>query len=497
MNQRELLEDASFGQRVAEDEIRELSEYFVETSQWKRLYAGERDIVLGPKGAGKSALYSLVLQKAEELLSRNILVVPAENPEGTPVFQSVAADPPTSEHEFEGLWKLYFLSLIADVLGDWGVDSPSAREVYGALEDAHVLERKASLSRRLQAVREYVKRFFEAKSVEATLNLDPGTGAVTGMTGKITLGEPSVAQAKEGFISLDELLDKADRAMDELNFEVWIVLDRLDVAFARDENLERNALRALFAAYLDMKKLQRVSLKIFLRSDIWDRVTEGKFAEASHINEEVIEWEAQGLRQLMLRRILRNQGIAEFYDVDPESVFASVEKQQALVARLFPDQIDAGKNPKTFDWMLTRTQDGVGKPAPRELIHLLASLRDRQIRRLELGHDPPPGENLFERTIFKEALKDVSEVRLKKTLYAEYPDLKPYIEALREQKAQQSLPTLSALWDVPEAEARQIATRLVAVGFFERRGDKANPDYWVPFLYRDSLELVMGEAKVR
>jgi hypothetical protein len=284
--------------------------------------------------------------------------------------------------------------------------------------------------------------------------------------------------------------------MAELHFSVWITLDRLDVAFARDQDLERNALRALFAAYLDMKKLKNISLKIFLRSDIWHRVTEGRFAEGSHITEETIEWDPQGLRQLMLRRILKSQPIAEYYGVDPAEVFQSVEKQEELLGRMFPDQIDAGKNPRTFLWMLTRTQDGTGKPAPRELIHLLTSARDTQLRRLELGHDPPPGSTLFERTVFKEALQEVSEVRLVKTFYAEYPDLKEYVEPLRGEKAQQSPPTLAAIWQVDEAEARRVADRLVVVGFFERRGTKAEPDYWVPFLYRDALDLIQGEAKL-
>lgn len=492
----DLLNSADFGARVAEDEVDALAEYFVETSQWRRVYAGERDVVLGPKGSGKSALYSLVVQKSDELMGRNILVVQAENPEGDPVFRSVAADPPTTEDEFEGLWKLYFLSLIGSVLKDWDVQNKSAEVVYSALEAAGLLQGEITLSTRLQAVREYVKRYFNPQSVETTVSLDP-TGVPTSVTGKITLREPTSAESQAGFQSIGTLFGEADHALADLDFTVWVVLDRLDVAFARHEELETNALRALFAAYLDLKKLRRASFKIFLRSDIWDRVTEGKkFAEGSHINEEIIEWDSRSLRQLVLRRILRNQDIAQFYDVNPENVYASLDIQIELFARMFPDKIDVGKNPETFDWMLNRTKDGSGRPAPREVIHLLTSLRDKQLRRLELGHEPPPGQQLFERAVFKEALRDVSNIRLTKTLYAEYPDLKPYVEGLRSEKAQQSLSTLSRVWSVDDqSQVRRIAEELTRVGIFERRGTKGDPDYWVPFLYRDALELVQGEAK--
>ena len=61
MDKFELLKSISFGERVAEDEINELAKYFVETDQWGRMVKGEIDVVRGAKGAGKSAIYSLLI----------------------------------------------------------------------------------------------------------------------------------------------------------------------------------------------------------------------------------------------------------------------------------------------------------------------------------------------------------------------------------------------------------------------------------------------------
>ena len=98
------LTQASFGSRVAEDEVESLHEYFVETEQWRRLFAGEVDIIFGAKGAGKSALYSLLVSQKEELrLGRRTLFMPAENPRGTPIFRDLVPNPPASEEEFRGL----------------------------------------------------------------------------------------------------------------------------------------------------------------------------------------------------------------------------------------------------------------------------------------------------------------------------------------------------------------------------------------------------------
>jgi hypothetical protein len=98
MNKREVVENASFGERVAEDEIDELASYFVETYQWQQIRNGEVDIVYGSKGAGKSAIYSLLSsRREEEFFPRGIIIVCAENPRGALAFKDVVDDPPATE----------------------------------------------------------------------------------------------------------------------------------------------------------------------------------------------------------------------------------------------------------------------------------------------------------------------------------------------------------------------------------------------------------------
>src|SRR5215470_891609 len=128
MDKRVILRSVAFGHRVAEDETDALSTYFVETDHWQRLYRGDIDIVYGPKGSGKSALYSLLLSKNTELFDRNILLVAGENPRGATAFRDLATDPPASEREFVGLWKLYIASLVHSSLADYGVKSGPANQ---------------------------------------------------------------------------------------------------------------------------------------------------------------------------------------------------------------------------------------------------------------------------------------------------------------------------------------------------------------------------------
>jgi hypothetical protein len=89
----------------------------------------------------------------------------------------------------------------------------------------------------------------------------------------------------------------------------------------------------------------------------------------------------------------------------------------------------------------------------------------------------------------------VSTARLNQYLYAEYPDQRKYVAALEHQKTEQTPESLARIWGTNEVEASQKAESLREIGFFERRGSREKPSYWVPFLYRDALKMIQGRAE--
>jgi hypothetical protein len=496
MEKRDLLKALTFGERIAEEEVEALASYFVETELWRRIFAGEVDVVYGPKGSGKSAIYSLLLRRAQELRDHGIYVISAENPRGAPVFKDLVADPPTNENEFRGLWKLYFLALVVQNLLERG-ENGRLTPVVERLQEANLIAKGVTLRGTLRSALDYVRSLGRAESVEGGIKLDPTTGYPVGVTGRITLREPSAAEQRAGLVSADHLFEVCDLVLGERSQSIWIALDRLDVAFADNDNLEQNALRALFRVYLDLRPYRSITPKIFLRSDIWSRITKEGFREASHITRDAkITWEERALLNLVVRRALKNQAVCEFYQADEAAVLGGATAQREFFYRMFPPQVDAGaRKPETFDWLLSRTRDGSGQTAPRELIHLLSSAREQQLKRLELGEHEPSGEALFDRTALRDALPEVSKVRLEQTLFAEYPKLKAWLEMLAGEKTEQTPVTLARIWRVEEAEALTIATQLEEIGFFEARGSKEEPAFWVPLLYRDGLRMVQGAAE--
>src|SRR5262249_46086021 len=148
----------------------------------------------------------------------------------------------------------------------------------------------------------------------------------------------------------------------------------------------------------------------------------------------------------------------------------------------------------TFKWLVTRCADGTKKTAPRELIHLLNCIREQEIRRLEHGEGAPEGDQLFDRAVFKLALPSVSDARLTQYLYAEYPSQRPFLVKLEGQKTEQTPESLADIWNTDRGAAIAKAKELVELGFFEERGTRDEPTFWVPFLYRDALDLIQGKA---
>lgn len=236
----------------------------------------------------------------------------------------------------------------------------------------------------------------------------------TGVTGKIVLREPSSELKASGVASIDTLFQTLNEVLEENKLTVWILLDRLDVAFVDNHELEANALRALIRAYADIRNLGQVSLKIFLREDIWKRITEQGLREASHLIRYVIlDWPEPNLLNLIMRRLLRNEVLVKELQIDTAAVLQSAAAQEELFYRLFPRQVEQGpQKASTFKWLITRCADGTRKTAPREVIHLLNCIKDEEIRRLENGGAPAPNELLFDRSVFKSALPNVSGARL-------------------------------------------------------------------------------------
>src|SRR3989338_11468947 len=348
-NKKDIIEKLTFGQRVAEDEP-SLEDYFVETPLWKKILRGEVDIVYGSKGSGKSAIFHLLT--SAKCTPDNVFIIPAENPRGTSIFSGIKSAPPTSEAEFVYLWKLYILSLIVSQSEIIKKFKDSNLSLYKKLNSVGVIDKDKNNI--LKNALKYISKVSVlSNTLEVSLNALP-VDEKTRVDVDLALG------------ALNAVLLASEKV-------AWVAFDGLDSVFDTDLVLEENALRALFKAYLDILRHREIQLKIFLRTDIWNRLTKKGFREASHITRsDYIEWSENNIVNLISRRLVNNP-VELFY-------------------RVYPRRIDSGsKKPESIKWMTSRVSDGSKKVAPRELIHLLNQTKDEQVKSLEIGESLPEG----------------------------------------------------------------------------------------------------------
>ncbi|WP_298739747.1 hypothetical protein [uncultured Psychrobacter sp.] len=484
------LNTITFGDQVAENEAATLSTYFIETQAWKKLFSGEADIVFGSKGAGKSALYTLLLYKKDTLSERDIFLVSAEKPTGKTVFSDISNEPPTDEAEFITLWKIYFCQLIVNWLIENNLCRGLAKTVKDKLVEAELIEEKNTIKRLLNSAKNFAKQLRRVEGLEAGVSIE---GLVTG---KITFHTPDQDMRNRGYSSVDELLDMLDEYLSSIHKTGWILCDRLDVAFDQSIDLEKNALRALFKVYRDLEEYDSISLKIFLRDDIWKRITKDGFREASHITKDItISWNSKNLLNLVVSRALHNNSILELYDIESKEILSDFERQEEFYYRMFPSQVDVGeRQSQTFEWILSRIRDGLNNTPPRDLIHYYNEIIVQEINEQDVASNSVEEPNIFSRVAIKNATYEVSKTRIERTLFAEYPEFREDILAFENKKAEHNIITLCEVWGVSSDIALLKANNLSEIGFFELRTAKDEKVYKIPFIYRFYLNVIQGKA---
>ncbi len=517
---REALEQAYFGQNAAERD-RALQQTFVETPVWTGILNDSVDVVFGAKGAGKSAMVVLLGDRRETLRKKGIVIVNAESLGAEPVFRMLTRTQiPLKGPELIELWKLYLLTLLGSTLRTLTPHDIDAQAVVAALEEAGLLPRDSEprLESLLKGVLTYVTLELAA---DAHVGV-PGTPIEAGGEVRISSHEPASKEHHPGILSFYDLLQKSERALAKARLTVWFVLDRLDVAFEDDPALEAHVLRALFRASLALSPTrdQHLRFKIFLRSDIWERIAgqfaynaDGgeRFSQAAAIQSERILWDPPSLRSLVARRLAYNAAVCKLYHIDARKMRESAREQQGLFSRIFPPQMPvedtaaaAGhvSTPRpsgyvlpqpTFDWMLSQVRDGTGQVAPRDLILLLTEARSAQLRRFAAGDaEALDGKDyLFEPEALEEAAAQVSHDRLFQTLFAEYPHLYRPVMILSGGPSQfTSLESLQQVWQIDEVETQNIVTLLTHLGFFGYQKAQQPTACWiVPPLYQRELGL--------
>jgi len=482
MNDNKILSKATAGSEVAENETSGLKNYFLKTYLWDQIIEDDIDIVFGCKGSGKSALYSYLSEYSYDLIGENTILVPSVNPRGTVAFKDLQTKPPTNEIEFNYIWKLYFVLIIAQKLTEFKYKDSNYKLVIEKLQESDLLPRSFTFPAMLRMVRDYI---FKIKpSIEPNVTLGD-SGQLDRIGCKICLSEPSTKEADRGMVSIDYLFELINKSLTENDNSVWLSIDRLDVVFVDSLELEVNALRALFKVYIDLMAYDKIRLIVFLRDDIWNRIIEKGFRELSHITRvDNIQWNDESLFVLIISRLLENEKILEYFQMDRIEILQNKDMQISFFNKIFAEKV--GDQRHSFKWMYAKLCDGKGNCSPRELIHLVNASIKAQAKHISLGK-PFPEECLIGPEAIKTGLKEVSKKKLS-ILISEYPELSTYIHRLKRKNVRLTLSDLKEYWSINKREVSIISKKLFQLGFFKNESEDAeNPKILIPELYRPAM----------
>jgi hypothetical protein len=483
----QILNDLSLGQSIAEMDER-LDQYFVDTHTFNVLVRGERDIIAGDKGTGKTALYRILSKRSRSLDAlRNTRVVTAFNLTGNPMFQELVRVSEQTEGMYIAFWKTYFLSLI----GNWMLDQ---RDILrqGSVQRIELFLQRSNLKTidtSPQSIFSKLVAFFPRRPVKS-VQIDMGF-AESGMPRiqpKMEFGEaPDIQPASFFGVDYYAGLKLLELSLRESNLTVWVALDRLDEAFQGFPSVEIPALRALLRTYLDLREISNLALKLFLRNDLFRKVIAGGFVNLTHVNARKIEiiWHDEDLKHLLIARVKDSEKVVR------ELGLSGLSNDLAF-SKLFPNKVSQGKKQSTtWNWMMSRIRDGNGVRAPRNLVDLVEKARAAQIQSdFSSPREHAPGVPLIDADSVRKAHHLLSKDRVEDTLLSEAADLVPLLEKFRNKKAEYDIASLCSLLCVSEEMCRNDVRKLRDIGFLEEVGNS----FKVPMLYRDGFGITQGKA---
>lgn len=481
----DILRGMSIGSSVAEFDTN-LSQYFVQTHNFTTIINNERDIISGDKGSGKSAIFKTIYEnkiKYKEL--NDIEVLPAFNISGSPVFQKLISKPEPSEGECSVVWKCYFASLV----GNWLLKS------IGEIDNIYIQKFESELkSHGLYEPQATPTNWFEKACIwckswrpkAVGVDFTASEAGIPVVTPKIEFGTWSLEEQGERSDQIVHLLRLLDRCLEECSISVWVVLDRLDEAFEGYPQVEMVALRSLLRTYLDMQEFKRLNIKLFVRNDLFRKITQKQFVNLTHINAKRIQitWNDKDLVSLICNRFRKNKQIINILGVNPSD--------QDIIAFLLPPKVDSGSRKSTsINWMLSRIRDGNGVKSPRSLIDFFQFALDAQNKAEERKPRELAGQvYLIEPDALKRAHSQLSATRVSDTLFAENESMVPYFNVFKNGKAEHNFETLSVLFKASGSELASIVSNLKEIGFLEEAGS----NFKVPIIYRSGLAITQGKA---
>lgn len=335
------LEKLSFGAPAAERDITQgLRDYFVESDEFRRFEAGQRSILLGNRGAGKSAIFKVLAERSRHSTTLVIELSPEDYSyevlSKTMIREAEGAW--AKQGAYTAAWKYLILVMVMKQLSERGarLKTGSAQRVYSYLRDRHAGVSDNPISVLVSCL----------KRIEG-LKIGPYEAAVR-------------TRELEQLYKLEDI-SRLIPDMKELcsRQNVLVLVDELDRGWDASEDAKA-FVAALFQAAVSINQLvPNLRVCVSLRQELYDSIPT-LYDDTQKYRDiiETISWDEPALLSLVARRI--RHSIPSLQHLDDEACWQAV----------FADTLEY-RGAKSFNYMIDRTLY-----RPREIIQFCTDALD-------------------------------------------------------------------------------------------------------------------------
>jgi hypothetical protein len=342
-----------FGALAAERDVSGLHSYFLESESFRRFRDGRKTVALGNRGAGKTAIFTMVA--AHERALGNFVVE-------------------LSPDQFS--YEILTQSMVKEVEGSWAKHGAYASAWKFLL---YVAAMKAAVQEKGLRVGAGARIYSYLRDHHSDFSLNPIATLISFLKRleKLKVGNYEAALKARELHRLYRL-EEIEPLLNDLNetcakHKVVILVDELDRGWDASEDAKAFVAGLFQAATSINIRTKNVRVLISLRQELYENIP-SLYEDAQKVRDiiEVLEWDESQLRELVAKRIGHSY---------PESAKIPSGERWNLV---FANSQEYGK-PGSFKYMADRTL-----LRPRELITFCIEARDRAIsegRNLPIEYD--------------------------------------------------------------------------------------------------------------
>lgn len=465
-----------FGDEAAERDGL-LKQSFMPPRDLHLVATGAKTIVLGDRGAGKSAIFRALQESTGDIANptdageQKTIISACQSPAAF-VQQMTADDSHTSSADgFKAVWLLYSAALAArDIDVDGHSDCKASRAF---IRDARKLLRRIGWDGSIRHESHLSKWWAALRSFLPD--------KVTFKVGPVTV-EPNLNKRWHGWpggdMRIDDFIDRADLLLQATNRRQLIVFDQIDEVFKYQQDRQEALVQGLFLAESFLSLRSTLRLIVLLRTDLfelYDIQEKNKFVSRTVR----LGWSRNDLRKLLLHRLFSNDELQEIVRLLNAPLLAPDTLALIKLRIVFPAEVEG----KRFeDWLFDGLKNGKDHIAPRQIIMFLNMAREQAKDEATRRRIP-----LFSENEVADAMTRVSELSYEEVV-SDFRAATGFVRNCRAGKIREFEPEkVNTLFDEKEGSPVLQLERLERLGFLSRTifkdGDSLVPRFRIPRLF--------------